>query len=355
MVEYADNRGVALRVDREANVIRGVKILGLESRNGRTYTRESVAQAASLYEGARVNVDHAGKPSEPRGYRDRLGAVKNVTQSSDGGLYGDFHFNPKHPVAEQLLWDAEHSPESVGFSHNVEAKTRHEAGRVVVEAITKVASVDLVADPATTKSLYESEHPAMSKTAREILSEQYGERAANWLKEEADMLADSPVDAPASMDANDQIKGAFRAMVMAAFDDDKLDAKATVKKIAEILKAQEKLMSGGTPEKSEEPKEEPKDDAPATEALQAKVKSLTEQLAKIENEKRVAEKLRAAKLTLDAVPAVFREQLMNADAATQDRMIESLAPLVQPRFSAPVSRDWNGSSNGDVKLEELFA
>ena len=35
--EFCDSRGVSMRVDRQAGVIRGVKVLGLESRNGRTY------------------------------------------------------------------------------------------------------------------------------------------------------------------------------------------------------------------------------------------------------------------------------------------------------------------------------
>ena len=34
--EFVDSRGVRMRVDRGAGVIRGVKILGLTSRNGRT-------------------------------------------------------------------------------------------------------------------------------------------------------------------------------------------------------------------------------------------------------------------------------------------------------------------------------
>ena len=40
-------------VDRANNVIRGVKILGAASRNGREYLPEALAKAASLYEGAR--------------------------------------------------------------------------------------------------------------------------------------------------------------------------------------------------------------------------------------------------------------------------------------------------------------
>ena len=39
------------------------------------------------------------------------------------GLFGDLQYNPKHALAEQLSWDAEHAPENVGFSHNVQART----------------------------------------------------------------------------------------------------------------------------------------------------------------------------------------------------------------------------------------
>ena len=45
----------------------------------------------------------------------------------------------------------------MGFSHNVEARTARRGDRVVVEAITRVQSVDLVADPATTRGLFESQ------------------------------------------------------------------------------------------------------------------------------------------------------------------------------------------------------
>ena len=55
-----------------------------------------------------------------------------------------------------MLWDAEHAPENVGFSHNVEARTARRGEEVVVEAITRVQSVDLVADPATTRGLFEA-------------------------------------------------------------------------------------------------------------------------------------------------------------------------------------------------------
>ena len=146
-----------MRVDAQAGVIRGVKVLGLESRNGRTYLPEALAEAAQLYEDAKVNVNHPkGNPAGPRDYQDRIGAIRDVAMQPGEGLFADFHFNPKHALAEQLIWDAEHAPENVGFSHNVEARLGRRGERVVVEAITRVQSVDLVADPATTRGLFES-------------------------------------------------------------------------------------------------------------------------------------------------------------------------------------------------------
>jgi hypothetical protein len=71
------------------------------------------------------------------------------------GIFGDLHFNPKHALAEQLAWDAEHAPENVGLSHNVVARVKCRGAGAVVEAITHVYSVDLVADPATTRGLFE--------------------------------------------------------------------------------------------------------------------------------------------------------------------------------------------------------
>jgi hypothetical protein len=154
--EFCDWRGLSMRVDRAAGVIRGVKILGTESRNGRSYLPEALAQAVALYEDAKVNVNHPrSSPAAPRDYQDRIGAIRGVAVRPEG-LFADFHFNPKHQLAEQLMWDAEHAPENVGFSHNVAARTARRGERVVVEAIMRVQSVDLVADPATTRGLFES-------------------------------------------------------------------------------------------------------------------------------------------------------------------------------------------------------
>ena len=145
----------ASRVDAVAGLVRGVKILGLTSANGRRYTPEAIRRAASKYEGVRVNIDHAKRPGDPRSYTERFGRLSNVRVDTDG-LYGDLHYNPKHAQAEQLAWDAANSPGSVGLSHTVDAKVRRVNGVQQVESIDKVYSVDLVADPATVAGLFES-------------------------------------------------------------------------------------------------------------------------------------------------------------------------------------------------------
>ncbi len=154
--EYVDSGSQALRVDQTTGVIRGVKLLGLASRNGRRYRENALAEAIRLYEGAKVNVNHPkGHPLSPRDYQDRLGVIRGVQFRGGEGLFGDLHFNPKHALSEQLVWDAEHAPHNVGLSHNVLAQTSRAGEETIVEAITKVQSIDLVADPASTSGLFE--------------------------------------------------------------------------------------------------------------------------------------------------------------------------------------------------------
>lgn len=161
--EFVDSRGVTLRVDRAAGVLRGVKLIGLESLNGRRYRPEALSAAVSLYEGAKVNINHPKEgPLAPRDYRDRLGVIREVEFRAEEGLFGTLHFNPKHAVAEQLAWDAEHNPRNVGFSHNVLARLTRDGAQSLVEAITHVQSVDLVADPASTRGLFEEQDETAS-------------------------------------------------------------------------------------------------------------------------------------------------------------------------------------------------
>jgi hypothetical protein len=71
-----------------------------------------------------------------------------------------------------MLWDAEKAPENFGFSHNVEAVVRLENGAQIVDKIVRVRSVDLVADPATTSGLFESERatPTIAQVNADVVS-----------------------------------------------------------------------------------------------------------------------------------------------------------------------------------------
>jgi hypothetical protein len=155
--EYICSQPDIMRIDKKSGVIHGVRILGFYSRNGRRYSESCLQESVHLYENARVNVNHSDNPHQnTRDYRDRIGSLFNVTFCSGEGLFADFRYNPKHPLTEQMLWDAEHAPENVGFSHHIEAETVKDGNSILVTAIRRVISVDLVADPATTNGLFES-------------------------------------------------------------------------------------------------------------------------------------------------------------------------------------------------------
>lgn len=181
LLEFTTSRGLNLHVDGQKAVISGVKVLGTESANGRTYRPEALAAAVKLYEAKPVNIDHLD--GGRRSYRDRIGRLMNVRVGPDG-IYADLAVNPKHPLAEQLLWDAEHAPENVGLSHDARGRTVVRDGRVIVEAIESVRSVDLVAEPATTRGLYEG------------VDDQDASSAVADPADQADDADDTPVEDP---------------------------------------------------------------------------------------------------------------------------------------------------------------
>lgn len=286
-------------VDREAGVIRGVKVLGRESKNGRTYSDGAMAQAAAIYEGLGVNLNHPDRkaPNVDRPVQDGFGWLESVTVKPDG-VYGDLHFPKSHPYAGVISEIAERRPERFGLSHNAEGTTSIRDGKTVVESIERVRSVDIVQNPATNGGLFESEEP-VKKTMKQFAAgidskaKLRGE-LVKLLEDDAAMGAmDAPADVPAEATPDDEVKAAFRAMVIAAFDDESLDTKATLAKIKDILTAQEKLSAkaesapaepapeGGAPV-SESKKHEPD---PALVKLQEQVAEQGRELAGLRAEK----------------------------------------------------------------------
>lgn len=157
LLEYASGG----RVDRANAVIRGVKILGRESPNGggRVYSDQAMRDAARLYEGIGVNLDHPDRatPGANRSVKDRIGTLSNCRVSKNG-VFGDLTLIKGHPYTPAILEIAESNPVGFGLSHNAQGPTSQRYGQNVVESITRVRSVDIVNDPATNRSLFESDY-----------------------------------------------------------------------------------------------------------------------------------------------------------------------------------------------------
>ena len=152
---------VGSRLDREAGIVRGVKLLGHESRRGRLYPAETMRAAVKLYEGRPVNIDHTVPGQAFRSVTQRFGKTANVEfRESDGGIFGDVYYLKTHPQAacfEEAV-ERQELNGAMGFSQAIEpGKTSWRGSKLVVESIAEVKSLDLVADPATTNGLFESE------------------------------------------------------------------------------------------------------------------------------------------------------------------------------------------------------
>jgi hypothetical protein len=157
LCEKAGSLVGGLKVDRKAGVIFGVKVLGHASLNGRLYLPEAVRQAAPKYEGVHVNIDHPDdKPTDQRSAYDRFGKLVRVRYIEGKGLYADLEYLVSHPMAGRVVEAAEKMPDLFGLSHNAEGEgDETEEGVFVINRIVEVRHVDLVADPATTRSLSE--------------------------------------------------------------------------------------------------------------------------------------------------------------------------------------------------------
>lgn len=141
-------------------VIRGVKLLGLRSRNRRNYDTDGVRKTApALLEGARVYIDHPSTPEQPRSYRDAFGVVEGYEYRPGAGHFGNIRYNPDHPLAKQFVWDVKNSPKSLGMSVNARIRPgkTDKGGDIVVESLEMVRSVDIVTKPATADGIFEHE------------------------------------------------------------------------------------------------------------------------------------------------------------------------------------------------------
>ena len=148
VVEYSNARV-------RGNVILGVKIVGLQSRNGYRYLASALDAAKALYEDTSVYVLHPDSREKRRGSRQldaHFGHLRNIFAAPDG-LFGDLHVKQSHPMAGLIL---ESDGKQFGLSHN--AVVEMNTDETEVTKIVSVNSVDLVDNPATTTNLFEEEN-----------------------------------------------------------------------------------------------------------------------------------------------------------------------------------------------------
>jgi len=259
------------KIDRAAGVIRGVKILGVKSNNkppfNHLYPLETRQKATPLLEGAKVGMNHPAPGTGSRPVQDTLGLglFRNVHHDLDGS-YADWHFNPKHQLAESIFWEAENNPNGLAFSINGDSQHKRptDAG-TIVESIDSLDYIDLVSRGATTNGLFEELRKPMKKKLSTLIEELKTprpgySRALREMAEAGIMSPDSSYDEPApmgaacaakgppemeAMDHETALKAGFKGAVNAVLDDDSMDMKAKLAKVKEILAAQEKLLGGG--------------------------------------------------------------------------------------------------------------
>lgn len=343
-----DVYGPSTKVDREAGVIRGVKILGKESKNGRTYSDRAMSDAAKLYEGRKVNIDHMPKNATERPFRDVFGELRNIRQEADG-IYGDLHFLKSHAMAEQVCEAAERFPGQFGLSHDADGKVTRHAGRLIVESVIAVHSVDLVNTPATNAGLFESVAPtgkakAVKLKLRELVEsldhKVYSARLKEMDPSVGDMQAEMPEES-GDMGAEDQISAAFKAMVNAVLDDTSMDVAGKVAKIKQILQTQEKLLTGNEPAK---PADAPTPESNATDKAMESITKLTARLEAFEL--REACRLMLADANVENTADRMKLLTEAADESARKKLVESWPkitvaavkkPSVTLKESAPIS------------------
>ncbi len=198
LVEEAFTNVAAERIDRESAVIRGVKILGRKSAHGYEYSDRAIQEAASLYEGVDVNIEH------PESNYDRIrpiaegwGALRNIQVQGDG-VYGDLHYLKEH-AATPVLLERISRGFPIGLSHNAKGTDVSRAGKRIIESVKRVNSVDIVRRGATTKTLFESEGAIMKTTVSAAVAKAK-DQAPEWVTVLESLDAATEIEVPSGGD-----------------------------------------------------------------------------------------------------------------------------------------------------------
>lgn len=349
LLEVTQTDPAALRVDRAARVLRGVRVLGATSINNRQYTKAAVDAAAPMYNNQSVFYDHPTEANQVRSVADKAGWLEDVHPDQHGGLTGNFHYLQNDTRIGKIIEAAERSPEQFGLSHNVEADCRREGDRVVVEAITAVRSVDIVTNPASTKSLFE--HQEQIQMQEQLLTPP----SADALQAEPIAAEVVPETSPEEA-AVDTVAAAFKKAIIAVLDNADLDLAAQKKQIAGLLDQKEKAVDAVAgeigAEATEAPAAEPAAEGVVTKGLIAGTRALREEVAELRSRNE-------ARDLLDANPHIIPTParvaaLSRTPTAERAALLESWADSTasRPRSGMPIRE---GKESGFPETTKDFA
>lgn len=377
--------GPALTVDEENGVIKGVKVLGRYSNNryvaeseGTEYTPQAMKDAAPLYEGADILIDHPkDRTSEglraERSSEDVFGQLRNVHVEGDE-IRADLHYLKSHPMAPRVIEDVKRRLGVFGLSHNASAgKERfdRQTKRLVIESIANVRSVDLVRKPATNRNLWESHTVSDTPktiTFRSLLESQrkrFSKNRQSWMDRllEMDDSMAVPIEEDSSVEPEDAMSAGFKSACLAVVDkaiDGEMDLGEALKKLKELLTAHDKLSGESDPEPATETAEE--DDEEGKDKDKTESQDLKAELDKLKRKDRVRDLCE----TLNYTPtkAAMAALLVLDSDAERRSLIEDLRgssgsdgkgkPAHQgpPRSRAPGGSGGNSNGNRDVTESE---
>ncbi|MEW4564710.1 hypothetical protein AB1K70_19375 [Bremerella sp. JC770] len=252
MVHATTHQPPSLHVDTDAGVIRGVKICGNRSKNGRIYPPEVLAAAAPLYEGVTVYLNHGLMPGDEREIDVHFGNLQNV-RTQNGELFADLHYVTTHPLAASIVERAQKFPRNFGLSHDAEVEATPNGEFQQVQRITAVNSVDLVTRPATSDGLFEQHKPPAKKstqTYRRLLSELSLQsfpgkfRVLEAAERASDPLLDREIESSDAVGSDEaSLKEALRQVVLAALDDTQSDLATMLSELKRIVQQHQTLLA----------------------------------------------------------------------------------------------------------------
>lgn len=312
-----------LAVDRDAGIIRGVKLCGITSRNGRKYPIGTLREAVKLYDGKACNVNHT-KKGEQASVESRFGEWRNP-DIRDDGIYADLHYLKSHTLAATTCEVAERMPRQLGFSHNADGDAEFKEGSYVVTKIHDVHSADLVANPATTQGMFEDIEPP---TLRRLLE------SGDWSTDQHATVCELleveglPLDAvpPAGDDADpqSQVTSAFEAALTACIKEcleGHVQLSDCMTKVRKLLKSHADLNGNAVPGDNPVDKD--------------KYESLDRENATLREELAARDECDKAGVKFAVLSEAKRQAILTAKGKARTELIEAFKPPVPTNGKPP--------------------